>query len=656
MKKPQYTLIPSMVTAPLLLALVWFADRLPVKTPWVFALLCLAVIAQGTVAWLWLTAHEREQQRRMDDVFSENAGSSAQIIRAVNVPCLLTDDSGTVVWRNEIMEKLYPETDLKPLMTGYRFAQPPAAYPLEHAGGHYQVMSMQIRRKSTDRLLTFQYWLDRTEAAYYERLYEERRAYIALIYVDNFDELSGDRQFHRSNVLGDVERLVADTAARLKGVYRRYENGRYLMIFESEHLKELEEERFQMLEAAHRIETGTSDTVSLSVAVGVADTVADADESARQAMELALGRGGDQAVVKRGKNYTFYGGKHQLDTMQSRVKARLFGKALHQLFENSGDVFIMGHVNPDMDCLGSALGVLTAAEAIGNRAYVVLDAANESIQFAIDELNRDAHYANCLITPEQAERLMKPTSVLVIVDTQRRQTTAAPQLIDAAQKVVLVDHHRRSTDYIDTATLQYLEPRASSASELITEVIQYFGDSIRVPAFVSSTLLAGITVDTKHFAFNVGSRTFEAAGYLRKNGADISMVKQMFLDDMDSFRLLTETVCSAEILPCNVAIASAGDDETEEQPNEKLIAAKAADQLISIRGIQAAFTLGRDNGVMNVSGRSLGTVNTQIICERLGGGGHLTMSGAQLGSMGFEEARALLKERIEEYIMEVNAQ
>ena len=244
--------------------------------------------------------------------------------------------------------------------------------------------------------------------------------------------------------------------------------------------------------------------------------------------------------------------------------------------------------------------------------------------------------------------MWRPSSVLVIVDTQRSQTTCAPELIAEASRIVLIDHHRRSADYIDRSTLHYLESRASSASELVTEMLQYFDDSPRIPAFVCSALLAGITVDTKHFAFNVGSRTFEAAGYLRKNGADIGMIKQMFQDDMESFRACSDTVRNAEILPGGVALAAC-EEETE---NAKLVAAKAADQLIDIRGIEAAFGLGRDGDVISVSGRSLGKINVQIICERLGGGGHLTMAGAQLHKTNMDDARALVRKRIEEYLQE----
>lgn len=652
MKRPQLILLPALALSLLLLGFAWFSPwLLPAWRLYVLIGAAVMTAVLFAVLFVLLMRHTRTQQQLMDGVFSENAGTAARVIREVAVPCLLCDAAGTIVWRNEIMEKLYDGSDLSRILPNYNFEQPQAAFTVEHAGGSYQIMSMPIRRKSVDRTLIFQYWIDRTEAAHYKRLYEERMPYVALVYVDNLEELSADQQFHRTTVLLEVERLVADTVRQVGGIYRRYDNGRFLLVFEAKQLEKLEESRFQLLEAAHRIDTATSITVSLSVAVGVSDTIKQSDEGARQAMELALGRGGDQAVVKNGSNYAFYGGKRQLDTMQSRVKARLFAKALRQLFENAGDVVIMGHKNPDMDCIGGALGIAACAKLIGSRVFIVVDQPNASIDLALEQVRRNASYADCIITPEHAERLMRPSTVLVVVDTQRPVTTIAPQLIDMASRIVLIDHHRRSADYLENTTLHYLESRASSASELITEVLQYFDDAMRPPAFVCSALLAGITVDTKHFAFNVGSRTFEAAGYLRRNGADISMVKQLFQDDMESFAACAQTVERAELLGHGIALSSIDGYGR----GSKLIAAKAADQLIGIRGIEAAFVIGREDGTLYVSGRSLGRINVQLVCEKLGGGGHLTMAGAQLFQTDdMEAAKTLVRESIMEYQREAN--
>jgi c-di-AMP phosphodiesterase-like protein len=617
--------------------------------------LLAAIVALGVSAVMLLICRSiekkwsLEQQDIMDDVFTENNSIAARLINQVSIPCVLVEEGGRIVWRNESLKKVYDGLDVKLVQPNFDINAPLVAAPMEIAGNMYQVMSVPVHRNKDARAMVFQYWVDRTEAAHYQRLFEEQMPYVALIYIDNYEELAADVQFHRTSVFGEVERLVADMVRSVDGIYRLYENGRFFIVFEAKHLARIEKSRFPLLEQAHNIDTGTNMTVSLSIAVGASDRVAHSDESARQAMELALGRGGDQAVIKKGGGYVFYGGKRQPEAMQSRVKMRLFSKALRQLFENTGDVFITGHKRPDMDCIGAALGVATCAKQAGSRAYIVLDEENAMIEHAVELIKQNHTYGGMLISPEQAERAMHPSSVLVVVDTQRVGSVIAPKLLELAGRVVVIDHHRRGADHIDNPTLHFLEARASSTSELVTEMLQYFDGNLRPPAFVCGTLLAGITIDTKHFAFNVGSRTFEAAGYLRRNGADIGMVKQMFQDDMESFGDVANAVRSADILAGGIAIAIVGEDVK----NAPLIAAKAADELIGIRGIGAAFVLGKENNDVSVSGRSLGNVNVQLVCEKMGGGGHLTMAGAQLGNMELEEAEVLVRGYVEQYMQEV---
>ena len=648
MKKARTCLLPIAVLLTLLCAALFFSGSFSQYR------LIAAIVAFGVsvVMLLVCRAVEKkwalEQQNIMDDVFTENNTIAARLINQVSIPCVLVEEGGRIVWRNESLKKVFDELDVKLVQPNFDISAPLVAMPMEIAGNTYQVMNIPVHRQKDARAMVFQYWVDRTEAAHYQRLFEEQMPYVALIYIDNYEELSADVQFHRTSVFGEVERLVADMVKNVDGIYRRYENGRFFIIFEAKHLDRIERERFPLLEQAHKIDTGTNMTVSLSIAVGASDRVTNSDESARQAMELALGRGGDQAVIKKGGGYVFYGGKRQPEAMQSRVKMRLFSKALRQLFENTGDVFITGHKRPDMDCIGAALGVATCAKQAGSRAYIVLDEENAMIEHAIDLIKQNHTYSGMLISPETAERMMHPSSVLVVVDTQRVGSVIAPKLLELAGRVVVIDHHRRGADHIDNPTLHFLEARASSTSELVTEMLQYFDVNLRPPAFVCGTLLAGITIDTKHFAFNVGSRTFEAAGYLRRNGADIGMVKQMFQDDMESFGDVANAVRSADILPGGVAIAMVGEDVK----NAPLIAAKAADELIGIRGIEAAFVLGKESGDVSVSGRSLGNINVQLVCEKMGGGGHLTMAGAQLGDMDLEEAEVRVRGYVEQYMQE----
>ena len=610
------------------------------------------VIAASTLGaalvWLGIMAlllHRiaKKQQARMDRVFRENDSVVASLASNISIPSVIVDLSGRITWRNNAFASLYDGQDIHEVVPEFDGANPIRTLQIELNGSNYQVMNMLVMREK-EKKLVLQYWIDRTEAAHYQRLYTEQRPYAAMILVDNYEELLSDTQIHSTAVLAEVERLISDLSKRLGGLYRRYDNGRFILILEAKQMQQLEEERFTLLEQAHRIDTGSSSVVSLSIGFGIAPRLSQSEQDARRALELALGRGGDQVVVKDGTDYRFYGGKRQHDPRQSRVKARLFSKALYQLFENSGDVFIMGHRNSDMDCIGAALGVVTCANHVGTHAYIVLDAVNTTIEDAVVTLERSGA-GSLIITPDRAMEMMREDSVLVVVDTQRASNTVAPALLSMTEHIVLIDHHRRSADYIDNATLHYLETRASSASEMVTEVMQYFADNVKPAAFTCSALLAGITVDTKQFAFNVGSRTFDAAGYLRRNGADLSSVKQMFQNDYDSYVRCANVVERATIRKSGIAISVCD----KNAPDSQLLAAQAADELLGIRGIYAAFVLAETDEQTAISGRSYGQINVQVILERLGGGGHLTMAGAQLKGATAEEAIAKLEEAIDWY-------
>ncbi len=590
------------------------------------------------VALLSLVSAARRQQRLMDAVFADNRTAASQLIRKVDIPALLLDLNGKIVWRNDALAAVFDGKNVLEVLPNFKPTQPTVQQILL-AGTNFQVMTMPVHRLNTHKKLLFQYWLDRTEAAHYQRLYTEQMPYVMLVYMDNYEELAGDRQFHGTAVLAEVERLVSELCRRTGGIYRRYENGRFLCVLEASEVNKIEKEKFRLLEQARNLETGTGSTLSLSVAVGMAPRIAQSEEGARTAMELALGRGGDQAVVREGAEYRFYGGKKQQDARQSRVKMRLFAKALRQLIEGGGDVFIMGHKNPDMDCLGAALGIATCVQHTRMRPFLVLSERNDATADALNEMDRLGISDKLVITGPEALEMVKPNSVVVVVDTQRPMMTDCPALLDRVEKLALIDHHRRSADYIENPTLHYLESRASSASEMVTEVIQYYDESVRPDGFVCSALLAGIELDTKQFVFNVGSRTFEAAGYLRRNGADLTLVKTLFQNDFESFVHVARTVETADIGPDGIAIAACEPNLEEPQ----LIAARAADELLKVKGVRAAFTLADMGDYINISGRSYGLVNVQLILEQLGGGGHLTMAGAQVHGKTVAEAAELLR-------------
>ena len=616
MKRYRGVLIFLAIALLALAGAVWYYNRM-------LGYLCLGAAGFVTlIVFLLLIGVARKQQQLMDTVFADNDTAASELIRKVDIPVLLMDLNGKIVWRNDALAAVFDGKNVLDVLPNFKPAQPTVQQILL-SGTNYQVMTMPVRRRNARKKLLFQYWLDRTEAAHYQRLYTEQMPYVMLVYMDNYEELAGDRQFHGTAVLAEVERLVSELCRRTGGIYRRYENGRFLCVLEAAEVNKIEKEKFRLLEQARNLETGTGSTLSLSVAVGIAPRIAQSEEGARTAME-------------------FYGGRKQQDAQQSRVKMRLFAKALRQLIEGGGDVFIMGHKNPDMDCLGAALGIATCVLHTRMRPFIVLTERNDATADALSEMDRLGLSEKLLITGPEALEMVKPNSILVVVDTQRPMITDCPALLDRVEKIVLIDHHRRSADYIENPTLHYLESRASSASETVTEVLQYYDESVRPDSFVCSALLAGIELDTKQFVFNVGSRTFEAAGYLRRNGADLTLVKTLFQNDFDSFVQVARTVEKAEIGDDGVAIAICEPGAEEPQ----LVAARAADELLKVKGVKAAFTLADMGDYINISGRSYGLINVQLILEQLGGGGHLTMAGAQVRGKTAEEAVALLKDCI----------
>ncbi|MBQ9832881.1 MAG: DHH family phosphoesterase [Clostridia bacterium] len=650
MKKRLQTIFIPLCAALVLQCLVLLIFR---PFSWLSVIAVIMGIIGLAAAYFIASVRTAEIETELDDVFRQNTSAAARIVESIALPALLFDSNGRIIWKNESFNAIYDGNDLKKLLPSFDMENPEQARMYEHGGRSFQIMSMPVKRShSGARKLTFQYWIDRTEALHYSRLYEEQMPTVALIYVDNYEELNADEQFRRSGVMGEIERRIAEFVVSIDGVYRKYDSAHFMVVFEAKYLPELEKQRFSMLDGIREIKTGTEQSVTLSISVGVANRIQQSDESARQGMELALGRGGDQVVVKRGTSYNFYGGKKQVTTKQSRVKMRLFAKALRQLMENSDQVFIMGHRNPDMDCLGAALGLMRCAAVAGCKAYFVLNENNPMVEDTIRDMGENSMYRDSVKTVEQAIQLLRTSSAVIVVDTQRASSVEAPELYEKASKTVIIDHHRRPVDALTGSTLTCFEAGASSTCEMVTEVLQYFGDKVRPTSFECGALLAGITLDTKKFSFNTGARTFEAASYLRRHGADTSAVKLLFQDDMQTYRNRSKVVESALIMDHGIAISTCPSDT----PNPSLIAAQAADALVGIKGIQASFVLADDNGVIMISGRSLGDINVQIILEKLGGGGHLTVAGAQLRDKDMDGAVAELTNSINEYLKEAGIQ
>ncbi|MEG1559944.1 MAG: DHH family phosphoesterase [Clostridia bacterium] len=611
---------------------------------------CLLVVAAFAVAIIYAHNCDAEISKALNDVFNENSIISVQLINSVKVPCLLFNKRSKIIWSNVAFREIFSGEYLHDVIEDPDLFTPHHSMQKEVNGRQFSIINIPVERKNKlADTIVFQYWLDRTEELHYAHLYEDNMPTAAIIFIDNYDDINAIKGFNRNIAINEVERIVANFARAVNGTYRRYENAQFFVLFERKYLAAVEKNKFDIFNKVHDIETGLDQPITLSIAIGVSESIAKSEEEARNAMELALGRGGDQVVVKRGGKYSFYGANILLSTKNSRVQVRMKSNALRQLFVNASDVFIMGHKRADMDSLGAALGLMRCASSLSKNSYFVLDDINPTIESAIETMNRDRSYANKIKSPEQAIEMIKPTSLLVIVDTQRESLIPSPALLKKAKKIAIVDHHRKSVDSINGEAMSWTESSASSACELVTEILQYFDDKTSLTSFEAGAMLAGISIDTKSFTFNTGARTFDAASFLKRKGADTGTVKLMFRDDIEIFKARVRVVEAAELSNNGIAIAYCPSD----CKNPTLIAAQAADTLLSIKGIQASFVIAEADGGYSISARSLGSINVQLIMESLGGGGHLTVAGAQITAVNRGEAIASLKKAIELYSKEV---
>ena len=479
------------------------------------------------------------------------------------------------------------------------------------------------------------------------------RLAICLIFIDNFDEVLNEmEEVRRPLLLALIDRKINAMAQQADAIVRKFEKDKYLFIFTQDKLEYFKEKKFDILTQIREIDMGNKVPFTLSMGIGIGgETLTQSMEYARAAIDLALGRGGDQALIRNGDKYTFFGGRTQEVSTNARVRARVKAYAFAELLAEAENVIVLGHKNIDLDCLGAAVGVHKIVTAMGRECSIVLGTVTSSIRFLHDRLMNEKDFREkVFVTAEQALAAINPRSLIVIVDTHRPSIIEGAELLahPDAKRIVLFDHHRKATDCVENPVLAYHEPYASSTSELITEMIQYIKGDIRLRPVEADALLAGITVDTKNFSIKTGAKTFEAAAYLRRNGADSVRVKLFFQNDLASFKAKAETISTAEIFMDNIAIAVS----TSDVENPTLLAAQTSDELLNIHGIQASFVLCANEGVIYISARSLGTPNVQLIVEKLGGGGHQSAAGAQIQNKSIDEAEEALKQAIDEYLKE----
>ena len=498
--------------------------------------------------------------------------------------------------------------------------------------------------------LVLLYAIDNTQQMELKESYINEGLVMMSIHIDNYDEVYSQTESEkRPIVFAEIDRLITSYIHNYKGFVKKYESDRYNVVLQKKDLEEIIKDKFKIVDKVRDVSLGNKMPPTLSIGVGINEpTVRATEKSANAALDIALGRGGDQVVIRDGDELEYYGGKNKATEKRTKVKARVIAHALSQLIEKSSDVFVMGHKNPDMDSFGSALGLVYASRKKGTKTYLVLDTVTPAIRNIYNRSVKEIDgLEDLILTPAEAYDKIENTSLIIVTDNHRKNSTEAPRLFEKTDNVVVIDHHRRGKDYIEDATLVYMEPYASSASELVTEMLMYMEDKVEIHPVVAEGLLAGITVDTKNFFYQTGVRTFEAASVLKRQGADSIMVKQLFKDDFEIMKYKSEIISEAKVYFDRMIIGQF-DREIEDST---LIACQAADDLLNIQGIDASFVLAKSNGKIHISGRSLGDVSVQLILERIGGGGHLTAAATQL-DLDMDKAKEMLIKAIEEYIKE----
>ncbi len=576
-------------------------------------------------------------------------------------PLVITDMSGNITWFNDEFGKVVGEemlfgktvTDFIPEIKAAKFAEneEQTNFHLNIGDNHYEVWGNVAHGNQTSdkssNLVVF-YFVDKTDEVAAIKLREDEKMIECVVIIDNYDEvLKETADSNHGALLSEIEQKINAWVALGNGILRKYERDKFIVFFSNKDFEKIMSNKFSVLDEVRLIDHENKIPVTLSIGVGKSGAdVAENDKFAKLAIDMALGRGGDQVVIRDDVNFTFFGAKTREVEKRTKVKARVVAHALRELIDHSDKVIIMGHKNSDMDCIGAAIGLLRAVKSRGKEAFIMVNPTASNADILINEFSSHGEYEDSFITAEQALNIYNRDSLVVVVDVHRPGMVECPELLKFAKNIVLIDHHRRSEDFIENAVLVYHEPYASSTCEMITEIYQYIQDGQRLTKIEAEALYAGIFMDTKGFTFKAGVRTFEAASYLRRMGVDTVNVRRLFKTDLKNYIAKADIIKSAVIYRDNIAFSYL----YEECPNMSVIVAQAADELLDISNIEAAFVLAKSANRVLISGRSLESINVQVILEKLGGGGHITIAGAQLEGVTMEDADEMLKNAIDEVI------
>lgn len=585
-------------------------------------------------------------------------------------PLIIMETDGNIIWKSSKFNSEFMDVDINSYMNDLSIELRSDIESREDKKNRdivrqitignriYKIIGRYVDFKNKDRdkkgkkeYMIILHFIDDTENVKLQKEYKDSKSCVGIIMVDNYEEtIRGLDASEKPIVTAEIDKKMYDWASLTNGVLIKSDRERYVYLFEQRYLETLKEDKFSILDKIKEIDTKEKVQFTLSIAVsneGLTDK--QKYESAQGAMDVVLGRGGDQAVIRENEIYKFFGGRAEEVEKRTKVKARVVAHALENLIKESKKVMIMGHNNPDMDSIGSCMGIYRLAKTLDTNAYIVSSEDVPALKAFNRELDKDSEYEDVIINKEVAMENVDEDTLLVVVDTHKVNYVDAPELLKEVKKIVIVDHHRRSADYIENATLMFQEVYASSAAELVTELLQYAETKINLKTIEAESLYAGIMMDTKNFTFKTGVRTFEAAAYLRRCGVDIIRVKKWFQSDLKSFNTIADIVKRADIVNTTIAISIY--DKTSKEAS--LICAKAADELLTISDITASFVLGNTGDKICISGRSIGDINVQVILEKLGGGGHITLAGAQVEGMTIEETKQELINRINEYFSEI---
>ena len=575
------------------------------------------------------------------------------------LPMLVFDlNTGEILWGNdrflaltELKEKMFEALvgDVIPGFDGHWMLEGKREAPEHVVWNHrtyrvYGALSHPDQLKGDHSMLATTYWLDITESEQMRQTLDMTRPAVAILMIDNYEDLmKACPESKRSALLADIEGKLNDWCAGSGALLLSYDRDRYLFVMEEKDFAVYAEKKFDVLDAVRTVESGGV-TATLSIGVGRdGDSFECLFKNADLALEMALSRGGDQAVVKDRNNFEFYGGRSKTTEKRTKVKSRVMANALRELIDDARNVYVMGHKYADMDSLGAAAGICCISRKLGKKAQIVIDTENNAAHPVLRALQQMPEYAGVFVNGDTAFLHAQPDTLLVVVDTNRPDSVESEPLLESCTRVAVIDHHRRGSSYIDKMTLNYHEPYASSASELVTELMQYLIEPADMLKSEAEALLAGIVLDTKNFTNRTGGRTFEAAAYLRRCGADTQDVQRMFQSDLDAMVTRYAIMRQAEIYHGDIAIVAA------DEAYDRVTAAKAADELLTIRGIRASFVMYRKDDGVYMSARSLGEVNVQVILEALGGGGNSTTAGGQAKGITVAEAKEELLAAIDKY-------